>query len=143
MILNVKYVTFKRRWDILMHDDSLTNLSKKIKQALFDANLTQKELSRKVGISQHQVSNLVCGGGSTKFKTLKKIARATNKPLSYFIDDSQTNISTGDNVVIGKNHNVNSGVNSKEALEIELLKKEVENLKLKMDLMLEKEKKKK
>jgi transcriptional regulator with XRE-family HTH domain len=121
-----------------MRNDSL-NLSKKIKQALFDTNLTQKELSRKIGISQHQVSNLVCGAGTTKIKTLKKIAQATNKPLSYFLEDSDSDkiVNTGDNSIVGKTQNVND----KSTLEVELLKKEVENLKLKMDLILEKLKK--
>jgi transcriptional regulator with XRE-family HTH domain len=104
-------------------------LSKRIKQALFDANLNQRELSRKVGVSETHVSNWICGHRNPRLKNLKKISQLTHKPLSYFLDDANTIVEKDKSIV------------SKELLEIELLKKEVENLKLKVDLIFEKLKK--
>jgi transcriptional regulator with XRE-family HTH domain len=115
---------------------------KKIRLAMVEAGLTQKTLGEKLNVTGQAISRWITGLGEPTIPSLEKIAKATNKPISYFFDDSQTNISTGDNVVVGKSHNVTSGVNSNGTLEFELLKKDMENLKLKVDLILEQSKEK-
>jgi transcriptional regulator with XRE-family HTH domain len=112
-------------------------VNKKIRLAMVEAGLTQKTLGAKLDITGAAVSRWITGVSIPTIPSLERIARATNKPLSYFLDDSQTNITTGDNFVLGKSHNVTSGINSNRTLEFELLKKDVENLKLKVDLILE------
>ncbi|MDR1245035.1 MAG: helix-turn-helix transcriptional regulator, partial [Endomicrobium sp.] len=115
--------------------------AQKIKEAVKETGLTQGKFAKKIGIGESMISQWLASSRNPSLTILKKIARATNKPLSYFLDDSQTNVTTGDNFVLGKSHNVTSGINSNGTLEFELLKKEVENLTLKMDFVLEKLKK--
>ncbi|MDR1245036.1 MAG: helix-turn-helix domain-containing protein [Endomicrobium sp.] len=112
------------------------SVKEKIKQAMLEAGFTQRELAKKLGVTNPTVNSFINRKRNPTVTTLKRIAKATNKPLSYFFE-----VSTGDNVVVGKSHNVNSGINSNRALEFELLKKDVENLKWKMDFVLEKLKK--
>lgn len=110
---------------------------KKLKVALAEAGLNQTELAEKMGIKKQSVSNWFAGYRNPKLQTLKKIAKATGKPLSYFFDNS-TNL--GNNAIVGNN---NSGNNCKGVSELafqvlqkdmELLKKEVELIKLKLEL---------
>ena len=118
----------------------MRKLGKKIKLAMVEKNLTQLELAKKLGVKQAAISKLVRGINNLTLKNLKKISKITNKPLSYFLEDpdSDTIVNTGDNSVVGKNQSV---VNKEPTNNIELLKKEIENLKLKIDLILEKSKK--
>jgi len=59
-------------------------VSKKIKTAREDADLTQSDLEKKTGLPQSHISRLENGVHSPSASTLAKIAEATGKPLSYF-----------------------------------------------------------
>lgn len=49
---------------------------------------SQSSIARKCGISQSTVNNLLNGGDETpRTSTLRRIAGAYNKPLSYFLED--------------------------------------------------------
>ncbi|MDD6173132.1 MAG: helix-turn-helix domain-containing protein [Elusimicrobia bacterium] len=56
----------------------------RIKQALKEAGLTQSELARKMKITQPTVNAFVNGRRNPTATTLKKIAKATGKDISYF-----------------------------------------------------------
>ncbi|WP_424244394.1 transcriptional regulator with XRE-family HTH domain [Elusimicrobium posterum] len=91
----------------------------KIKRAMQEANLTQAELAKKIGIKkQQQISKWVTDKSTPKAPTLKKIAEATGKPLNYFFENS--NMVTGNHNILG---NQNNGLNPSE---FALLQKDVE-----------------
>ena len=117
----------------------------KIRNALLEAGLTQKQLADKLGVKQQLISNWINGFSNPKDLSLKKIAVATGKPLSYFIENNPLVI----NNAVG-NKNIRGGINQaiENSAEIELLKKdmdlqkkEIEILKLQIEL-LKKDKKK-
>jgi transcriptional regulator with XRE-family HTH domain len=112
--------------------------AQKIKEVVKETGLTQGKFAKKIGIGESMISQWLAGSKNPSLATLRKIAKATGYPLSYFLRDydSDTIVNTGSNSIVGKNQNVNGN----ETLEIDLLKKEIENLKLKMDLILEKSK---
>jgi transcriptional regulator with XRE-family HTH domain len=113
----------------------LNEMGRKIKQVMIEANFKQSDLAKKLGIKQSLISKWITGKLNPKVSTLKKIANATGRPLSYFFDNS-----TGVN---GNNNIVNTGANQTviNSSDIELLKKEMEILKLQIEL-LKKDKKK-
>lgn len=59
--------------------------SEKIKQAVKEAGLTQKEIAEKMGISQPAFNGFVSGKNRPTARTLKKIAEITGKDLSFFV----------------------------------------------------------
>ena len=90
--------------------------SEKIKQAVKEAGLTQKEIAAKMGISQPAFNGFVSGKNRPTARTLKKIARATGKDLSFFIPAPLCDTELKNEVDLLRR-------------EIELLKKEVAELK--------------
>jgi transcriptional regulator with XRE-family HTH domain len=57
----------------------------KIKQARIEAFLTQKQLAEKVGVLQKDISRYERGERKPKLDKLMLIAKATSKPLEYFL----------------------------------------------------------
>lgn len=57
---------------------------KKIKQALVEAGLTQEELAKILGVTAPTVNSYINRKSQTRPSTLKKIAKATGKDISYF-----------------------------------------------------------
>ncbi|MDR3113191.1 MAG: helix-turn-helix domain-containing protein [Endomicrobium sp.] len=115
------------------------HLGIKLKQAMLDAGLTQKELSIRTGVRQQYISDCIYGRRNPKAEILDRFAEATKKPLSYFLsaykEEPKSSFSVSEDVAIYRRQN-----KSIETLkrEIELLRKESENLNLKIRLILEK-----
>lgn len=61
----------------------------KIRQAIKEAGLTQQKLADKLGITNPVVNVWVTGKRQPTIDSLKKIAAATNKPYSYFIESEE------------------------------------------------------
>lgn len=59
----------------------------KIHQARLSADLTQEQLSEKVGLSRQQICKYECGEDRISAGRLKAIARALNLKSSFFLDD--------------------------------------------------------
>jgi Predicted transcriptional regulators len=96
----------------------------KIKKAIKDAGFTQEELAKKIKTNRVVVSNWIRDIRNPKMESLEKIAKATGKPLEYFISDNSVNIaSSGDNATIT--------VNQKD---FELMKKENELLRRELEI---------
>jgi transcriptional regulator with XRE-family HTH domain len=88
-------------------------ISDLINQAIRDKKITQTKLAEITGIKQTAISRWVIGKFKPDIENLKKISKALNKPISYFLDD-----------------------NVKEQLsDLELIKKDVENINLKYELL--------
>jgi transcriptional regulator with XRE-family HTH domain len=123
----------------------------KIKEAIKKAGYTQEKFSKKIATKQSMISQWIIGKRNPTLRSLEKIAVATGKPLSYFFDNADSSLSDisvyGKTFgVVGHQNKVNT-VNVNEQLkdynklladkkdtEIELLKKEIENLKLKLEI---------
>ena len=71
--------------DMLM---SKNNLGEKIKQAVKKTGLTQSEFEKKFDISENLVSRWIKGDRNPSIKSLKKISKATEIPLNFFLDNS-------------------------------------------------------
>lgn len=66
---------------------NLSDLSKKIRQARVDANLSQEELAQAIGVSDKSVSAYEQGRATPPFKKLQDIASKTNHSLTYFTEE--------------------------------------------------------
>ena len=62
-------------------------IGEKIRQAMKEAGFTQQKLADKLGITNPVVNVWVTGKRKPTIDSLKKIAAATNKPYSYFMDE--------------------------------------------------------
>ena len=112
------------------------NVIKQIKIAMAEMGLNQTSLAKKVGVKPNTVSQWLTGTNSPKMDTLKKVAKATGKPINYFFDNS-TDVKGNQNIV-GKNITVSSDVEKDIALmrvKIEALESKIENLELKYNLL--------
>lgn len=108
------------------------NVIKQIKIAMAEMGLNQTSLAKKVGVKPNTVSQWLTGTNSPKMDTLKKVAKATGKPVNYFFDNSTSVLGNHNNV--GKNIQSGSDVTK----DIKLLFAQVELLTAKMQLLEEK-----
>lgn len=108
----------------------MKTIGKKIKEAMLDLEITQEELAKKLNLKQAQISKWITASRKPKLSNLAKIAKALNKPTNYFLEESPYHQYVGD-----KNKNVKQVINAEMDL-----KKEIETLNLKLDLLLERQK---
>ena len=73
-------------------------IGEKIRQALKEAGLTQQKLADKLGITNPVVNVWVTGKRKPSIDSLKRIAAATNKPYSFFLDFDSYSPNYSDNV---------------------------------------------
>jgi transcriptional regulator with XRE-family HTH domain len=108
----------------------MKNVGKKIKIAMAERDLTQFELANKLGIKQAAISKLVRGINNLSLGNLEKIAKATGKPLNFFLNDSIGGIK-------GSNFSINTvgKGNINTSKDMELLKKEIELLKKELEIV--------
>src|SRR3990167_7210084 len=71
---------------------STTSLGKKIKEARLEAKLSQLELSEALIVNEKSVSSYEAGRTKPSVETLNKIAKKTNKPIAFFIEDKSIDI---------------------------------------------------
>ncbi|MDR1942146.1 MAG: helix-turn-helix domain-containing protein [Endomicrobium sp.] len=107
-------------------------VGKKIKAAMQEVELTQKQLAKKIGSAQEVISRWINGEAIPKIDSLEKIAEATGKDVSYFISSERH----GNVRDVKGNHNIvgRNTVDCHEALDmakkyIKKLEEEVEQLK--------------
>ena len=67
---------------------STNTISQKIKEARREARLSQKQLSEALLVSEKAISSYEAGRTIPSVKTLQRIAIKTNKPISYFTEES-------------------------------------------------------
>lgn len=119
----------------------------KFQRILDEKGYTQRSFAKKINKSSPYINSLCVGKRKPTAKTVKEIADALGVPAEYFLDESVSN----SGVIMGNNNsNVSNvtaphGVSESEvremAGEIKQIKKDIQILNLKMDLMLEKLKK--
>lgn len=102
----------------------------KLKKILVEKNINSSDLAKMLGISTAAMSKIM-NSEYSRPETIKKIAEALNIPISYFLGDDN---SVQQNVIGDNAYNVSQNLGSdKSALE-----KDIEIIKLKLDLILEK-----
>ena len=107
--------------------------SGKIAICLAEKRMKQKDLAEKLKTSRSLVSHWLNDKFEPDFKSKIKLAEAFNKPLDYFVKESF--ILENAQYIGDKNKNVTQvNSNSDSAKEVELLKKEIEILTLKLQL---------
>jgi transcriptional regulator with XRE-family HTH domain len=85
----------------------MKNIQEKIKEALQNAGLTQKELGIKAGFSQQGISRWL-NGYTPKIKNLQKIAEVLGLPVNFFLENSGISIGGCSNVTRGNITQLNS-----------------------------------
>ena len=107
--------------------DKKNPLSKKIKIAMLDSGLNQTQLAKEIGISRQSLSEWLSSCENPKLENIKKIAKATNKPVNYFFEQNGENIANGNSTI-----NVNQPT---ENMRLTLLEKDLEILKQKVEIL--------
>ena len=104
------------------------SIAEKIAAVVRECGFTQQRFAKKIGISETAISRWRAGKRNPSISSLKKIAKATKKNLSYFLsnDNNDISINNGDNSAVGRNAKIITVAKDKE---IELLKKEIKLLK--------------
>jgi transcriptional regulator with XRE-family HTH domain len=74
------------------NQDDRESLALRIKNARNDAHISQRKLGVSIGVSDKSISSYEKGRSIPPIKKLKKIAKATNKPLGYFTEEETINI---------------------------------------------------
>jgi transcriptional regulator with XRE-family HTH domain len=111
-------------------------IKKKIKVAAAEAGITLAKLAKKMKVTPQMISLWTTGKLNPKIETLRKIAAATGKPLSYFLDDD-----SAAQTAAGNNNFQQVNLNNFTDAKIKNLEKEIKELNAKI-LKLEKENKK-
>lgn len=100
-------------------------LGKKLKEAIKAAGYTQEEFAKVLKTNRALVSQWITGYRNPSATTLKKISKALNVPIAFFLDNSVTtgNINARDISINSQNLQTENRLLKKE---IELLKKELQ-----------------
>ncbi len=64
-------------------------IGEKIRIAREQANITQEEMSKMIGYSNHVPLSLLENGRKSPYRKLPEIARATRRPLSWFLEENK------------------------------------------------------
>ena len=71
-------------------------IGERIRECRRNANITQKELGNRLGVSQQQIAQYEKGVRIPRIETLKKLASALNVTLIAFLDDELLDTDLGD-----------------------------------------------
>lgn len=72
--------------------DERKKLALRIKNAREEAHISQKELGDSIGVSDKSISSYEKARSMPPIEKLKKIATKTNKPLTYFTEETTAKI---------------------------------------------------
>ncbi len=67
------------------------NVGGRIKKARKELGISQKQLARRLRLSDKAISSYEVGRTSPSFNTIKKISKIVHKPITYFDEDSNLN----------------------------------------------------
>jgi transcriptional regulator with XRE-family HTH domain len=62
-------------------------LARRIKRARHEAGLSQKELGKKLKLSDKAISSYEVARSQPTLDTLRRIGQATQRPITYFVDE--------------------------------------------------------
>lgn len=70
----------------------ITNTANRIRQARDEANLSQKQVALKIGLTRTAYANIELGRNTVTVSNLQKLAAVFNRPLSYFFGDGSSEL---------------------------------------------------
>ena len=73
-------------------------IGRKLQKAREAAEISQKELAKKLGYTQASLSNYELGKRRLYLPDLKRISKILSKPITYFLEDSDDNQSSNDDL---------------------------------------------
>lgn len=106
-------------------------LTTKIKLAMLESGLNQTELAKAIGITKQSLSGWLSSCENPKLENIKKIAKATHKPVNYFFENSGNIADNNSKITVHE-----SSTNYEFSLlkkEVEIIKKDIEIIKLKLN----------
>ncbi|MDR1926455.1 MAG: helix-turn-helix domain-containing protein [Endomicrobium sp.] len=109
---------------------------KKIKKVVRESGYSQQTFAKRFGLAESAISRWASGERNPSLNSLKKIAKATNKPLSYFFEagDFTMETNTDCNLIARENQNVkNTKLNVTKSCPVDF-KKDFETLNARVDL---------
>jgi transcriptional regulator with XRE-family HTH domain len=71
-----------------MATPKLKTIGARIKHARLEEGLSQKELAKKVQLSDKAISSYEVDRAEPSYDMLKKIGKAINRPVRYFLDEA-------------------------------------------------------
>ncbi len=80
------------RMKLSNNKDELSMLATRIHIARENAHLSQQDLGKMIGVSDKSISAYEKGRSQPPLENLRKIADATNHPLTYFTQEDNTEI---------------------------------------------------
>lgn len=107
------------------------NKVEKIKQAIKNSGLTQREIAEIMNIQETQLSRWVQGKTTPGTRSLRDFQKALNLPNNYFFENSG-NIAAENSAISVTNPTDNARLALLEK-DVEILKKDIEILKLKIN----------
>ena len=108
--------------------------------ALLDSGINQTKLAKELGISRQSLSEWLSSSANPKLEYVRKIAKITGKPINYFFENSCNRVGNNSTFTVAE-----SSVPYEYSFmqkEIEIIKKDIENLNLRMQILEGKKKKK-
>lgn len=73
-------------------------IGKKLQRAREEAGLSQEELARKLGCTQASLSNYELGKRRLYLADLQRIGQILGKPVTFFLEDSEEELPTRDDL---------------------------------------------
>lgn len=91
-------------------NDVNIKIGERIRHYRTKANLTQDELSERIGISQKHLSRIESGYHNSHFVTIMEIAKALNVPIDVFAEDLGENANAElINIIVSEISDMSSG----------------------------------
>ena len=106
---------------------------KKIKKVMFEKNINQTALAKKIGVSRGVVSGWFRGNRNPKKESLERIAKALDLPIAFFYDDGQKNFENSG--IIGNNNQNNNFNTDMKDIKIQIQDHEIRILKLENEIL--------
>jgi transcriptional regulator with XRE-family HTH domain len=97
---------------------------KNLKNLLVELDMSQQELADKMGIQRQQISYWIRGKNTPTDRSLKKIADALDKPIKFFLENSDLEKSGG-----AVQRDEFDGFKREVAKDVEIIKLQIELLK--------------
>ena len=109
-------------------------VEKKIRRIMFEKNLNQSDLAKKMGVTRSVVSSWFMGTRNPTVDTMERFAKALGVPVSFLMEDDGQKNFVDNSGTIGNIGN-NSGKISQVVNDVELLKQKNKTLELEIELM--------
>ena len=68
----------------------MEDFAKKLRKAIGNADMSQKEFAEKIGVKKQQISKWTTGMAVPRSETIEKIAQTLGVPVSYFVGEDNS-----------------------------------------------------